>query len=44
VKQDLIESKARVWVVSLGRDGKLRAELDARLLARHYARTERLAA
>jgi hypothetical protein len=44
MKQESIDPKARVWAVTIGADGKLRAELDARLLARHYARTVRLAA
>ena len=29
-----IDPKARVWTVTLGRDGKLVAELDARRVAR----------
>ena len=29
-----IDRKARVWTVTLGRDGKLVAELDARRVAR----------
>ena len=44
MKHDSIDPKARVWTVRIGPDGKLRAELDARLLARHYAATSRLAA
>ena len=44
MKHDTIDRKARVWAVTIGPDGKLRAELDAKLLARHYAETTRLAA
>ena len=44
LNNDPIDPKARVWVVTIGPDRKLRAELDPRLLARHYAATTRLAA
>ena len=30
---DTIDSKARVWTITLGKDGKLVAELDARRVA-----------
>lgn len=30
---DSIDTKARVWTITLGKDGKLRAELDARRVA-----------
>lgn len=33
VTRDTIDRKARVWTVTLGRDGKLAAELDAKRIA-----------
>jgi hypothetical protein len=33
MNRDMIDRKARVWTVTLGRDGKLVAELDARRAA-----------
>jgi hypothetical protein len=44
MKSDMIHDKARVWTVTLGPDGKLRAELDPRRVAALFARPERLAA
>ena len=44
MKADMIHDKARVWTVTLGPDGKLRAELDPRRVAALFARPERLAA
>ena len=32
MKHEKIDSKARVWVVKLGPDGKLQGEVDAQLL------------
>ena len=31
---DTIDSKARVWTITLGKDGKLRAELDPKRVAK----------
>jgi hypothetical protein len=33
VTRDKIDRKARVWTVTLGRDGRLAAELDAKRVA-----------
>jgi hypothetical protein len=37
MKCEPIDNKARVWTVTIGPDGKLRAELDPRLCPRRSA-------
>lgn len=44
VKPDSIDPKARVWAVTIGPDGKLRAELDRERLAALRPLSVRLAA